>query len=106
MSSFKTLSKIKNSVLITLISTETGEQVEHVILRPSGRVTGTKAQSLDLASFTKKEKKFYIEYKNQLLYTAGQIYSKSKLLDTLKAFKEYTKHNKLKVLVLSEVVNE
>jgi hypothetical protein len=99
----KNLLKIKNPQLLALTSKETGEIVEYCVLRPSGRATATKASSLDLEGFTKKEKAFYINMKNSLMFTVGATYSSFKLGDSVKSLSKYMKYNRLDFFVLSEI---
>lgn len=104
MSVYKSLSKIKKSVLLSLVSKETGVEVEYVVLRPDGRATGTNASTLDLKTFTKKERAIYSDMKNGMLFQSGRIYSSSKLSTTVKGLEVYAKNNKYSVVVLAENV--
>lgn len=101
MSVIKSLSKIKKSVLLSFVSKETGLEMEYIVLRPNGKATGTKAISLDLKTFTRMERSFYLGMKNEALFTYGTSYSSSTLPKTIKEMKSYIKYNGYDVVVLA-----
>ncbi len=103
MNVFKQLSNIKSTYFLSLVDKKTGVDYEYLVLRPDGRVTVTKSSVINLESFTKKERAFYLDMKNSMMFSVGGIlYSKDSLPKTLKHLKTFCKNNGLEVFILAE----